>query len=90
MTDFPRRRKEDSFFGRVFAFIRRFFVVIGIAATISVIALVSTLDKLVHYVPPSLPDSMILTYTFKPGLTEDITKPSLTQPPLSAPGSCGA
>lgn len=74
--------KKTSFVERIGLFIKRFFIVIGVAATIASVMLFTTLTKLANYVPPTLPDSMILTYTFKSGLVEKISSPSLTQPLL--------
>lgn len=76
------RHRDEPFLGRVLRLIKRFFIVMGIAATITFVMLFLTLNKLVNYVPPSLPDSMILTYTFKAGLVEKVTSPSFSQPLL--------
>ncbi|MBI3441743.1 MAG: signal peptide peptidase SppA [Proteobacteria bacterium] len=77
-----QRRKENAFLTRMLLFFKRFFVVMGVAATITFVMLFMTLHKLINYAPPSLPESMVLTYTFKSGLVEKVTKPSLTQPLL--------
>jgi protease-4 len=77
-----QRRKEDKFLAKVGRFFRRFFVAIGVAATISVILLSMTISRMINYVPPSLPDKMVLTYTFKSGLEEIISKPAFSQPLL--------
>ncbi len=82
MSYIPKRRKEDKPLWRVGTFFQRFFIVIGIAATISTIMVLSTLTKLANYVPPALPDKILLTYTFKSSLAETIGKPSLDQPLL--------
>ncbi len=82
MKDIFRRRHEDRLPGRMLNFLKRFLIVMGVSATIAFVLLVVTLNKAVNYVPPSLPDSMILTYTFKSGLEETVTKPAFSQPLL--------
>jgi protease-4 len=77
-----RRREEDHLPARLLGFIRRFFIVIGVLTTIGLVFLTMTISRLAHYIPPSLPDSMVLTYTFKSGLMEKVTSPSLSQPLL--------
>lgn len=78
----PHRRKEDRFPGRVLGFFHRFFFVIGVMASICVVFLFLTLSRMINYTPPSLPDKILLTYTFKSGLAELVSKPSLDQPLL--------
>lgn len=82
MTAYPRRRKEDKRTGRVLTFFYRFFFMIGVAAFISGFFMALTISHLVSYTPPSLPDDMMLTYTFKSDLAEVINSPSITQPLL--------
>lgn len=77
-----QRRKDDRLPARILAFFKRFFMVIGIACFISFVFFLATLNKLVNYTPPSLPDRMLLTYTFESGLGEVVTKPSFNQPLL--------
>src|SRR3989304_1711289 len=77
-----QRRKGGRFPAGVLGFFKWFFIVTGLATTIGFIFLAVELNKLVDYAPPRLPDSMILTYTFKSGLVEKVTQPSLNQPLL--------
>lgn len=77
-----KRRKDDKFAGRIFGVFQRIFFVIGIAATISIGMITFTLLKLAQYQPPAMPGKILLTYTFKPGLTEVEGRPSLSQPLL--------
>ncbi|MEZ0261691.1 MAG: S49 family peptidase, partial [Alphaproteobacteria bacterium] len=77
-----KRRKEDRFPRRIFGIFQRIFFVIGIAATISIGMLTFTLLQLARYQPPAMPAKILLTYTFKPGLTEVEGRPSLSQPLL--------
>lgn len=79
---FTDRHDKKSLVQRIGLFIKRFFIVIGVAATVAFALLFSTLNRVASYEPPSLPDSMILTYTFKSGLAEKISNPSLSQPLL--------
>lgn len=78
-----QRRKEDRLPARMLGFFKYFFIVVGMATTIAFIFLAVELGKLVDYAPPRLPDSMILTYTFKSGLVEKVTQPLLNQPLLT-------
>jgi len=82
MTAYPRRRKEDKRSGRILTFFYRFFFMLGVAAFISGFFMALTVSHLVSYTPPSLPDDMMLTYTFKSDLAEVINSPSITQPLL--------
>lgn len=82
MTFSPRRRKEDKYPGRILGFFRRFFIVIGVAATLSFVMLAVTLSRIVNYAPPSLPEKILLTYTFDRDLSEVAGRPSLSQPLL--------
>ncbi len=80
MSYTPARRKEDRFTAKAFSFVQRFFFVIGVAAVISVGLILATFVRAARYVPPGLPDQMVLTYTFRSELAETIDKPSLNQP----------
>jgi len=77
-----KRRKDDKFPRRFLGIFQRLFFVIGIAATISIGMLTFTLLKLAQYTPPAMPGKILLTYTFKPGLSEIEGRPSLSQPLL--------
>ena len=85
MNATPARRKEDKPAGRVFTFIHRFFFIIGVAAFISVSLLTATLLRAANYVPPGLPDNILLTYTFRSALAETIDKPAFDQPLFRPP-----
>lgn len=78
----PRRRREDQGPRRFAGFFHRIFFVIGVAATISVFFLFLTLSRMMNYTPPALPEKILLTYTFKAGVSETAGKPSLSQPLL--------
>ncbi len=82
MTFGPKRRKEDKYPGRVWGFFQRFFLVIGVATTISIVLFSLTLSKMLSYSPPSLPDKILLTFTFDNQLAEVTAKPALSQPLL--------
>lgn len=70
-----RRRREDGFFSGVSRWMVRLFALVGFWVIIGgLIAVVQA--------NPSMPDNMILTYTFKTGLVETISKPSFDQPLL--------
>jgi protease-4 len=77
--------KKKTFAAWAGRFFYRFFFVAGVAATISVVLLVMTISRIVNYAPPSLPDKILLTYTFKSGLHETAGPPSLSQPLLRPP-----
>ncbi len=81
----PQRRLEDQKKHRVLAFFKRFFAVIGVAATISACFMLLTVSKIVNYQPAPLPNNVVLTYHFKPDLGEVAGKPSLSQPLLRPP-----
>jgi protease-4 len=80
MTYIPQRRIDDSFWGSVKTFFRRFFITIGVGVTISFFFMILTIASIAHRASPSMPDNMILTYTFKTGLAELVSKPALGQP----------
>ncbi len=82
MTFGPKRRKEDKYPGRVWGFFQRFFLVIGVATTISVVLFSLTISKMLSYSPPSLPEKILLTFTFNNELAEVTAKPALSQPLL--------
>ncbi|MBI1215522.1 MAG: signal peptide peptidase SppA [Alphaproteobacteria bacterium] len=82
MPDTLKRRKDDKFIYRFFGFFYRMFFMLGVAATISVVVVVSTLLQAADFVPPALPKSIVLTYTLKSGLHETQGKPSLSNPLL--------
>jgi len=77
-----RSREEEGFLKRLFRFIKHFFILMGVLTTIALVSLTMTLNKLAPYAPPVLADRMVLTYTFKSGLPEKMTTPSLSQPLL--------
>ena len=76
----PKRRREDQRKWRIWAFFKRFFVIIGIASTISTTMLFLTFFRAANYTPPPIKDNLVLTYTFKSGLSEVNGKPSLSNP----------
>ncbi len=82
MTYIPHRRREDSFWGSVLVFFKRFFIMTGIAASFSFFLLAVLVGRAFQEVSPALSDNMVLTYTFKTGLAELVTRPSLGQPLL--------
>lgn len=85
MSAIPARRKEDRTAGKVAAFFFRFFFVIGVAAFVSVVLLTATLLRAASYEPPSMPDNIVLNYTFRTALAETIDRPSLDQPLFRPP-----
>lgn len=83
MTEYkPKRRRGDQRKWRIWAFFKRFFVVIGIASTISTTLVFMTFFRAANYTPPPIKDNLVLTYTFKSTLPEINGKPSLTNPLL--------
>ncbi|MFH1158000.1 MAG: signal peptide peptidase SppA [Pseudomonadota bacterium] len=82
MVHIQQPQKKDSLFRRVVRFFRRFFIVMGMAATAVIVLLSMASYKVAPYVPAAMPDRIILSYTFKSGLMEKVTMPSLTQPLL--------
>lgn len=78
----PQRRKDDKYPRRVLGFFQRFFIVIGVAATISIVLLALTVSRMMSYTPQSLPDKILLSFTFDGDLAEVTRKPSLSQPLL--------
>jgi protease-4 len=82
MTYIPQRRRDDSFYGSLLVFFKRFFIVIGVSATISLVSFTLIAVRAVYGSSPALPESMILTYTFKSGLVETVSRPTFSQPLL--------
>lgn len=87
MAETFKRRKEDKFIYRVLGTVYRVFFVIGVAAAISVTAIVSTLLHAANFTPPVLPEKIVLTYTLKNGLREAQGMPSLSDPLLRPPAT---
>ncbi len=81
-TDRPH---DEGFFTRLFRFIRRFFVVMGVLMTVLIVLLGMAIGKAARYAPPALPSEIVVAYDFKPGLSETASGPSLDQPLLAAP-----
>jgi len=81
----PQRRTSDTRASRFFAFFKRFFAVVGVAATIVVVFLSLTLSQAMNFKLPELPEKIILTYHFKPNLADVAGRPSLKQPLLQPP-----
>jgi protease-4 len=82
MADTPKRRKGDKFIYRFFGFFYRTFFVFGVAAFVSVVLVTCALLQAANFVPPALPDQILLTYTLKSGLHETQGMPSLSNPLL--------
>ncbi len=82
MTNIQQSPKKASFFKRTVRFFKRFFIVMGMMTTAGVVFLFMTFYKVSQYMPPAMPDEIILSYTFKSGLAEMVTLPSLSQPLL--------
>lgn len=80
MTPIQQPRKKRSFFKRMVRYFKRFFILIGMLTTAISVLLFVTFHKVAPYIPPPLPDKVILSYTFKSGLAESVTMPSITQP----------
>ena len=78
----PQRRREDRVSRHILNFLRRFFTLVGIAATISLFFMALTVERMLNYEPSALPEKILLTHTFKPGLKETAGRPSLDQPLL--------
>lgn len=64
-------------------FFRRFFIGMGIIFTVTTVFSLIAAARL----SPSIPDNILLTYTFRPALGEDSARPSLSGPLLRAPVS---
>lgn len=69
----------------VWRFAMGFFAAMGFAAMVMLVSALITYSKVVNYVPPPLPDSMVLTYTIDNKLVENVNKPSFTRPLLRPP-----
>lgn len=77
--------KKGGFLSGLGRFITRFFIVIGIAATISMALLSITLSRAMTYTPPPLPEQIVLYYDFELELAEVVTKPSFSHPLFRPP-----
>jgi protease-4 len=82
MNTIPQRRKDDRLIHKVGRFFFRAFFMFGVAAVISIAFFLMTLSKMFNYVPPTLPDKILLQYTVTSDLVEVAGKPSLSQPLL--------
>ena len=82
MTNIQQPQKKTSLFKRIMRFFKKFFILMGMLTTASIVLLFVIFHKVAPYIPPDMPDRVILSYTFKSGLAESVTIPSLTQPLL--------
>jgi len=82
MTNIQQPQKKTSFFKSIMRFFKRFFILIGVLTTAIIVFLFVTFHKITPYIPSAMPNKVILSYTFKSGLAESVTMPSLTQPLL--------
>lgn len=87
MAQAATREEKKGFFRSIWRFIvsvwvfmRSFFVLIGISVTVSVVCFVIIFNRSLDTVSSQLPDNIVLSYTFKAGITEVIGKPSLADP----------
>ena len=78
----PQRRNEDGFLKKVMGFIKWFFIMTGVSVTLGFVSLALMAGGAVHSAGSSISDNIILTYTFKAGLEEIVSGPSLSQPLL--------
>ena len=69
-----------NFLGSVWVFIRSFFVLIGLSVTISLVCFVIIFNRSIQEPAPKLPDSILLSHTFKGGISEVVDRPSLVDP----------
>jgi protease-4 len=84
MTDAASIQKKPGLFRRIGRVIYGFFFMLGLMMFVSMTLMVMSLAKLQGDVPV-LPEKILLSYTFKPGLSETADKPSFDQPLLRAP-----
>lgn len=80
MSYIPRRRSEDSYPGSVWRFIRRFFFLVGVMATISFVLTSLALSRLAGESAAPLPEKILLTYTLTGPLQETESRPSIARP----------
>lgn len=77
------RRRDDRPSSRAVRFLTTFFIVLGVLTLLIMFSLGSLASRLMGGVEPEpLPKQMILTYTFKSGLLEKVSPPSLSRPSL--------
>lgn len=81
MSNIEKRRKEDGLWHRVWAVVRRFFVVIGISVTFSIVMIGISVSQLKNSAV-DMPEKILLTYTFSGEVGEVVTAPSLSNPLL--------
>ncbi len=78
-------KKREGFPWNFFRFIRGIIFFVGLMVIASFILIgvaLSKLPSLGSFEPASLPDKIVLTYTFKSGLEEVVSGPTLTNPML--------
>ncbi len=85
MAKDTEEKKKGGFLTAIGRFITRFFIVIGVAATISTVLLSITLSRAMTYTPPPLPEQIVLYYDFELELAEVVTKPSFSHPLFRPP-----
>ncbi|MDE1153211.1 MAG: signal peptide peptidase SppA [Micavibrio sp.] len=79
-------KKRDGFPWNILRGLYRSIFAIGLLFTISLVLFTISAVRILNAESKPLPDKMVLSYTFKSGLEEVVSSPSLTQP-LLRPGA---